>query len=126
MKLRDVYITWRQGGEETEGRRTRPWRRGKVTVAAKALGVPDDVENFFDPDLWDQSNLAHLFAQWFTTLTIGHWEVTPMADPSQVYDELMKIDEFHKLMEGRILRKKKCNDLGKGDRFADIEEEAAA
>jgi hypothetical protein len=110
MKLKDVYIAWDKVDPKSDDMST------KLRVTAKALGVPD-AENFFDPALWDQSNLAHLFLQWFTMITmVGEWDVLPVESPRDAYDELCKIAEFAKLMEGRILLKKKRADgVGEGD-----------
>jgi hypothetical protein len=76
-----------------------------VTIAAKALGVPHDVDNFIDPALWDQSNLYLLFFQWFEAFACGHWELPIVRDPGDLYDEFLKIDEFSKLIDGKLLRK---------------------
>lgn len=90
MKLNDVYITWKDG---------------ELEVMPKAHGVPHNVDDFFDPSLWDQSNLGGLFLQWFATFTLGLWDVGKMNCPGQVWEELSSIEEFDALDSRRLHKK---------------------
>lgn len=90
MNLNDVYVTWKDG---------------EVEVVPKSKGVPCDVDDFFDPTLWDQSNIGELFLLWFSTLTIGFWSIRPMKCRSQVWEALSDIDEFDEL-DGKALHKR--------------------
>jgi hypothetical protein len=67
-KLNEVYVTW------TDGR---------VEVVPKVEGIPK-ADNFFDPALWDQSNLAQLLFDWFSTLAVGLYGIKTMNDAYQV------------------------------------------
>jgi hypothetical protein len=91
MKLKDVYITW---------------KNGEVEVVAKSDGIPKGADNYIDPDLWDQSDLPRLFSQWFAALACGHYNLPTVNDPQSLYDELCSLDEFDKLIgEEKLLQK---------------------
>lgn len=86
MKLNEAYIIWKDGG---------------VDVVPKAAGIPKGVDNFFDPALWDQSDLSHLLFEWFAILTIGQYDIEPMKCPLNVWEALCEsIDEFAEVSKG--------------------------
>lgn len=78
-KLQKSYVTWKDG---------------EIKVVTKKP-KEGDCEGYFNPADFDTSDPRALFLLWYTTLTIGLWEVPAMKSASDVYEELIEnIDEF--------------------------------
>jgi len=79
-KLDDVYVAWNSKD---------------IWLVPKTKGEPKH-GHFFDADDWDQSDVAELFFDWFTILSVGFYEV-PAHDPGDVFSTLSEIEEFNGL-----------------------------